>query len=92
MKSKKLPRLMVVNFDGEEPVQIVRRYLAVATAKLGFEVDAVWCNEADFERLRKSLTGIKIIATSYCPPAYLQLGKCRKGGEGECKHSKRAGS
>lgn len=82
MKSKDLlPRLMIINLDEEDPTQLVRRYLDVATAKLGFELDTVWCSQAEFEELRESLTGIKVIATSYCPPGYFQLGKRKKGGE-----------
>lgn len=93
MKSKGLfPRLMIVNLNGEDPAELVWRYLPVARAKLGFDVDAVWCNQADFEGLRRSLTGITVMASGYCPPGYFQLGKWQKGGDKEWRVSKRGRS
>jgi len=92
MRSKDLPRLMIINLNGEDAAHLVRRYLPVAAVKLGFEVDAVWCNQTDVRGLQRSLTGIKVIATTYCPAGYFQLGKWQKGGDKECKLSRRAGS
>jgi len=85
VKSSSLPRLMIINLNGEDPARLVQRYLPVARARLGFDVDTVWCSREDLDTLRKSLDGIEVLASRYCPPGSYQLGKRVKGGENRCR-------
>ena len=80
MNSGSLARLMIINLDGGNPAELVRRYLPVARARLGFDVDTVWCNEENVDAVGKGLDGIKVLASKYCPPGSYQLGKHVKGG------------
>ena len=78
MEPKDLPRLMILNVNGEDSGGLVGRYLAAASTKLGFDVDTVWCNQADSAGLRESLGSIKVVIDNYCPRGHFQLGKRRK--------------
>lgn len=61
---------MIINFNIEDPAQLVRRYVPVTAKRLRFEVHAVWCNQTYFERLRDSLTRVKVIGCSSCPAGH----------------------
>ena len=78
MEPRALTRLMVIIVDGEESGELVRRYVAVASSKLGFKVDTVWCNEADSVGLLESEVSIKVVTDDYCPRGHFQLGRRRK--------------
>jgi hypothetical protein len=72
---KRPPRLMIMNVHDEDAAQLVRRHLRVAKKRLGVGVQTVWCNPADLGVLERSLQGIKVVTTTYCPPGYFQLGQ-----------------